>query len=349
MLTVAWGRSGRAVAFRLTPPRCLPAPFLLSGGPCGLMPKRDHPWLPSTQYKKLEGALKSVATALKLPEEEGQKIKGRLLRALDRAWTEQMRDRNWNQSIRQWRVGAEKPSEQWACYLVRLESNRRRRGLERGKQQFTEKEAREWAIKDATRIKFEELSLVEKRAVELLRGKRQKAKSRKAIANKRLFVRLRQHPEERAIKLAEAVQKTWFPRKTKLKTLSGDTKPRLSIVDVVSITSPILKNFAQKRIPFHVLGSPDPPLFEALYCLVFIYARDGESCTKTTLNRTLRQVRRQQLEAKRARSPFKVIAFDDCRVRPRGRSRLVGILNTLSEMLKKNEKAQLSRVKRIGR
>jgi hypothetical protein len=178
-----------------------------------------------------------------------------------------------------------KPSEHWACYLVRLESNLRRIGLNRGAPRLKRKRSdeRKDAIDDATSVKLEELTPIERRAVELL--KRGAGKQR--VRPRKNFI------EERAIRLAESVKRKWFPPKRKPKVWAKhDLQPpiTLSITDVISIAAPIIEEFAKEPILFRKRGSDSyPPSFEALYSAVC--ASSKSPLQKSTVMRLLRRIR----------------------------------------------------------
>src|SRR5262249_23812887 len=123
---------------------------------------------------------------------------------------------------------------------------------------------------------------VERRAVEMLErgaGRKQRAKPRKNII------------EMRALRLAESVKREWFPNKQKSK-IGAKHDVELSITDVISIAAPIIEEFARGPIAFRKRGSDSyPPSFEALYCMVCAYAKDGATCKKSTVKRLLGRVR----------------------------------------------------------
>src|SRR5262249_52762974 len=155
-----------------------------------------------------------------------------------------IRDQRYDARIGPWRRAMQKPSERWARYLVRLENNRRSIGRLRGPHPLSRKKASEWAINNAASVRADELSPVERRAVEILRrgtDKRQSVKARKNII------------EIRALHLAESVRRKWFPSKQKSKlaaTYDLDRPILLSITDVISIAAPIIEEFAKRPIAF---------------------------------------------------------------------------------------------------
>jgi hypothetical protein len=268
---------------------------------------------------RLLGSLRSIAKdhlGLKDSGSEAQKTKSRLLRRIANHEAALVRDRRYQLSIDPWRREAGKPSERWARHLVRLKNNRQKIGLKRGTQRLNWKEANKRAIENAAAVKTEELNPVERRAVELLRGGK-----RKPIKNK---------IEVDAIRLAESVEQDWFSNQRKptvkerkvweafkrVKANQGaagvytqsieksiadfeadlgdlNLSSPLSITDVISIAAPIIEAFAKKPIAFRKRGSDTIlPSFEALYSIVCAYARDGEGCKKSTVNRLLKQVRK---------------------------------------------------------
>jgi hypothetical protein len=199
-----------------------------------------------------------------------------------------LRDQRYDARIARWRSVVEKPAERWARHLVRLETNRRSIGRLRGPHPLSRKKAIEMAINNAARVKAEELTRVERRAVEMLErgaGKKQRVKSRKNII------------EIQAVRLAESVKRNWFPNKQKSKAGAKHDVDRpilLSITDVISIAAPIIEEFAKGPIAFRKRGSDsDPPSFEALYWMVCAYAKDGATCKKSTVKRLLGRVRKR--------------------------------------------------------
>jgi hypothetical protein len=159
----------------------------------------DAGWVedePSRQRQQRERAnsLEKALTALRLiakdlrledPDAEAKKIKNRLLRRIAQQGAARVRDRRYDAYIFPWRSGdAARPNARWACHLVRLESNLRSIGRLRGPHPLSRKEAIERAINNAASVKAEELTPVERRAVEMLErgaGKRQRVKPRKIL------------------------------------------------------------------------------------------------------------------------------------------------------------------------
>src|SRR5262249_37436941 len=174
------------------------------------------------------------------PIAEAEKTKRRLLRHTENHKAARLRDQRYDASIESWRSAVEKPNKRWACHLVRLESNRQSIGRLRGPHPLSRKKAIERAINDAARVKAEELTPVERRAVEMLErgaGRKQRAKPRKNII------------EMRALRLAESVKREWFPNKQKSK-IGAKHDVELSITDVISIAAPIIEEFARGPIAF---------------------------------------------------------------------------------------------------
>jgi hypothetical protein len=240
--------------------------------------KRSH-------LNRLLGALRSIAKGLGLddPKIEAERIKRRLSRDMAQHEAALVRDLRYHARIEPWRRRA-RPNERWARHLVRLENERRKIGRKRGTQRLNRKEANKLAIENAAAVKPEELNPVERRAVELLMGKKQKS---------------RKNPiEKRAIDLVESVKRVWgfqSKRKSKVRAERSADWPILSITDVISIAAPIIEEFAQGPIAFRKRGSDTiPPSFEALYSIVCAYARNGEGCKKSTVDRLLKSVRNKR-------------------------------------------------------
>ena len=233
---------------------------------------------------KALNALRLIAKDLgtENPNAEPEKTKRRLLRHIADQEAARLRDQRYDARIARWRSVVEKPNERWARHLVRLESNRRSIGRLRGPHPLTRKKA----IENAASVRAEELTPVERRAVEMLErdaGKKQRVKPRKNII------------EIRALRLAESVKRKWFPNKSKVGSKRDvDRAILLSITDVISIAAPIIEEFARKRIAFHKRGSDsDPPSFEALYWIVRACAKDGARCKKSTVKQLLSRVRKR--------------------------------------------------------
>src|SRR5262249_3371588 len=86
------------------------------------------------QQRERANFLQKALSALRLiakdngtenPHAETEKIKRRLLRQIADQEAARLRDQRYDARIASWRRVVEKPSERWACHLVRLESNRR--------------------------------------------------------------------------------------------------------------------------------------------------------------------------------------------------------------------------------
>jgi len=108
----------------------------------------------------------------------------KILRAIQRKRSDKLNDWHYRRSANKSRDEASELDIDWASYLVRLKSNTKK-GL-----------ARDDAIEDATGTTVTDLTAIEKRAVELLRGAKRKAKKN--------FL------ENEAEELASAVEKDWF-------------------------------------------------------------------------------------------------------------------------------------------
>jgi hypothetical protein len=220
------------------------------------------------------------------PAAEAEKTKRWLLRQIANQKAARLRDQRYDAGISGWRSVVEKPNARWARHLVRLESNQQSIGRKRGPHTLSRKKANKTAINDAALVKAEELTPVERRAVEMLErgtGKKQRVKPRKNII------------ERRALRLAESVKRKWFPNKSKVGSKRDvDRAILLSITDVISIAAPIIEEFARKQIAFHKRGSDShPPSFEALYWIVRACAKDGARCEKSTVKQLLSRVRKR--------------------------------------------------------
>ena len=179
---------------------------------------------------EMHGILNSVAL--------GKKQARITLRAIDRKKDEKLQ--NWlyqTQRIIPWERRPYKPSIEWAAMLVRLKRNEQRIGLSRDSARLS----RAVPIEDASSIKFAELRPVEKRAVELLCGKRPKPK-------KNLV-------EARAIRLADAVRSDWFTKAGEIGRPKGTHSQKigiegsrykvpLSMAEVIAIVKPLVEDFS---------------------------------------------------------------------------------------------------------
>jgi len=256
----------------------------------------DDEWLNKRRRERREYALNKALTALRLiakglgaedPRAEAEKTKRTLLRRIENEKAARLRYQRYGARIEPWRSAVEKPNKRWACHLVRLETNRRSVGRLRGPHPLSRKKAIERAINNAASVRAEELTPVERRAVEMLeRGeKKQRVKSRKNIL------------EKRALCLAESVRRKWFPNKHKSKAGANHDVDRpilLSITDVISIAVPIIEEFAKGPIAFRKRESdPNPPSSEALYWIVVAHAKDNARCKKSTVKRLLSRVQGQ--------------------------------------------------------
>jgi hypothetical protein len=190
--------------------------------------------------KDLEGVLCTIAKGLKPadadPALQAQAIKNKLVRRIDYRRSSHARDLHYGHFV-------EGNSDLRLCYFIRLTSNQLKRGQRRAA-----------AIKNIS-----ELEVIERRAFDILKGAHRK--SRKNLI------------ETRAIQLAEATKDKWFsPRRTgrpkgyKRKwTRKPDAKlfeayqaaadedrsfealkPLLTLTELVSITAPIIEEFAGK-------------------------------------------------------------------------------------------------------
>src|SRR5262245_20950381 len=92
----------------------------------------DREWFQGLHAKRWEkeraNSLKKASTALCLiakdlgtenPIAAAEKTKRRLLRHIENHKAARLRDQRYDARIASWRSEAEKPSERWACHLVR--------------------------------------------------------------------------------------------------------------------------------------------------------------------------------------------------------------------------------------
>lgn len=201
---------------------------------------------------ELQKALQEIAESRGLldPMLQAQIIQNRLVQRIEYLVDSRVRDLHYEGLISPWMRHSERSSH-WLCYLVSLE-NLRGRGW-----------SLEKAIARADSVAaggVDELSPVEKRAVELLQGARRKP-------NKNLI-------EQRAIILAQTVENEWFaltskrgrPKQKWVRKPDKDERPRLKVEEVVSIAVPVIEEFAATRIVF---GRSS---FKALHFIVEAYS-----------------------------------------------------------------------------
>jgi hypothetical protein len=268
-----------------------------------------------SHFDKLSRAMRSIASSrcLENPTLQADRAKSKLLRRIESHKAVLLRDLRYDMRLEPWRRKVELPDEQWARYLVRLHTKQKelRRWISRFQesQPLKRKRAiakrRREAIMDAisATLNADQLRPVERRAVELLRGQPPKPKKNRT--------------EERAIHLAGLIKQDWgLSKKRKphvslerdkllqiLQTAENDPDKHvtellqaihLTITDVVSIAAPIIEEFAQEPIAFRKrVSDSHPPSFEALYSIVCACVEDGATCKKSTVNRTLKQVRKR--------------------------------------------------------
>jgi hypothetical protein len=205
---------------------------------------------PKKHLNHLETSLCTIAKDLKLadPELQARAIRKELVRRIHYL----------RSSVAcQWRYGRfvesgehqSKRSDAWLCYVIRYTNNRRKLGHRRGyKPMGNPASARKEAAAKASTIKTrDQLTPVEQRAFDLLKGGRHKSDK---------------HPiEQRAIQLAKAVEDEWFnarqegrpkgkwSRKPDAEAESFDAlKPPLTLTDLVSIAREVIEDFARRKI-----------------------------------------------------------------------------------------------------
>jgi hypothetical protein len=146
------------------------------------------------------------------PAECANATERKILRAIQRKMTDKLNNWHYQKFKEQRNKAASKEHIQseeytrWLAYLVRLESNKRKR-LDRDD-----------AIEDATSTTVADLNPVEKRAVELLSGRKRKPR--------------KNYLEMRADQLASAVQREWFsPFKRAGRPRGTDSSKRIIIKD----------------------------------------------------------------------------------------------------------------------
>ena len=231
--------------------------------------------------------------------EAGVKAKREILRAIEHKKSDKLR--NWSyetRTIRPWRRMAQVPPVNWATMLVRLKQNEQAAGRLRGTKRFD----REAGIKkDASGATFDQLSPVESRAVQLLRGAKRKPKKNTI--------------EDRAIRLANAVRTDWFTATKKGGRPAGTSSQNIKIVDlryevplsiaeVVAIAKPLIEEFAGTTLKASVsdagsetVSEIKSPTFAALVAAVRIVLPDCPP--KSILSITAREKRKARA-AKRA-------------------------------------------------
>jgi hypothetical protein len=221
----------------------------------------------------LKGILCTIAKGRKLAEADAtlqaQAIKNKMVRRIDYRRSSHARDLHYGHFV-------EENSDLRLCYFIRLTSSQLKRGQRRA---AAREEAA--AIKDVS-----QLEVVERRAFDILKGAHRKP---------------RKNPIERqAIQLAEATKvklssprRTGRPKKGKwmrkpdVKAFFADPpeerrfealKPPLTLTDLVSITAPIIEEFAGKI-------TQQNNAFMALWHIVCAYS---EVITRKTSRRDLR-------------------------------------------------------------
>ena len=208
----------------------------------------------------LKAALSTIAKALGLdnPEMQGQIIRNKLIRSIEHHRSNVACMRQYDEFLER---SLTKSADYSLYYLIRLSQNKRTIGRRHGLLSGTTSAS----IDDAATIKsFDQLSPVEQLAYGFLKGARLPKKNT-------------QHPiEKRAFALAEAVKAEWPPERVIAgrpkgkwqrkpadthESLHSETLP-LTILDVVSLATPIIENFAQCRI------TRKNETFDALYWFI---------------------------------------------------------------------------------
>lgn len=151
------------------------------------------------------------------------------------------------QKIREWEVGREPFEINDAARQVRIAS------LKLGIR--SRRHSEEEAIDASVGVKYDDLPIIEKRAVEIVLGRRRAAKNNKM---------------EIASRLANEVRREWIAAVPPIKRSKG--KP-LSVATIVRIAVPRLDKLAGKEIVAGIPTSQDPakmksPGFAALYAII---------------------------------------------------------------------------------
>ena len=211
----------------------------------------------TAELNSLKAVLSRIAKArgLDKPEMQAQIIRNKLIRSIEHHRSHVACMRQYDEFLER---SLTKSADYSLYYLIRLTQNKRTIGRRRGLRSGTTSAS----IDDAATIKsLDQLSSVEQRAYAVLKGARRPRKNTK-------------HPiEKRAFALAEAVKAEWLPErviagrpKGKWQRKPADTNESwdsetlpLTILDVVSIGTPIIENFAQCRI------TRKSETFDALY------------------------------------------------------------------------------------
>jgi hypothetical protein len=217
----------------------------------------------AASLKKLEGALRQIAVALEHDDStlQAQIIRNRLIQRVEHLIDSRYRDLHYEEFIAPWMREAARPTH-LLCYLVVLKD------LKRPALSHNKLVAR---AETAADVGLSALRPHQRRAVELLQGKRKKP-------NKNVI-------EKRAIRLAQAVEKDWFAIKSQpgrpegkwIRKPDGKTRPQLKVEEVVAVAAPVIEEFAEANIAFGHAS------FRALCCIVEVYS----SATARSTNRAL--------------------------------------------------------------
>jgi hypothetical protein len=201
---------------------------------------------------ELQKALEEIAESRDMSDHllQAQVVRNRLIQRIEFLIDSRQRDVHYEELISPWMRQAEKPSH-WLCYLVVLKDSERL-ALSHKKLVARAEAAAHAGVKA--------LRPVQRRAVELLQGQRRKP-TKNVV-------------EQRAIQLAQAVEKEWLSIQSKrgrptgkwVRKLRGKTRPQLKVEEVISIAAPVIEEFAATKIVF---GRPS---FRALHSVVEAYS-----------------------------------------------------------------------------
>lgn len=255
----------------------------------------------SEQQARRDGHLAHLMTALRSiaknhcldnPDRAALIVKNRLIRRIQGHKVEIFANWYYDLLVEKEMHKFGKPID-WVYCLVRHATNQQTKGRLRGSNSLTWRECMEEAAKIKT---ADQLTPVERRAVEIVRGAR--PKPRKNVI------------ERRAIRLAASVQSEWFPKQVPLNRTRMPTKDnfeldqnglplfhadsiQLTAADIISVAGPIIQEFAKQEIR---LGQPMrngryTDSFEVLFRVVCAYAT--HQATRKSVNRQLNRVRHE--------------------------------------------------------
>ena len=213
---------------------------------------------------KLETVLCTIAKERNVddPKLQAQVIRNKLVRQIDYHRSGTARNLHYGRFVESWKRENLRP-DAWLCYLVRRTSLIQKIGQRRGSKSISNRAS---AIEEAKTVKRTQLTPVERRAFDILKGARRKSDK---------------HPIERqAIQLARAVEDEWFSRRQKgrpkgkwrrkpdAEARSFDAlKPPLTLTDLVSIARGVIEDFAGRKIALRDVT------FEALLHIVCAYSK----------------------------------------------------------------------------